>query len=304
MSKLLYKRRFLLSFIFYSLTACTSSSLLLVNTLAAFDDYQVYENLVYGKNELNRLDIYTPRDQAVDRATKLPVVIFFYGGCWGGCQTWNKENYAFVAQALTSQGYISVLTDYRRYPQVTFPAIIDDARRSVEWVKANIRHFGGDPDKMFLMGHSAGAHLAAMLSVNESYLQPQTFKSIKGFIGLAGPYDFLPFTEPYQKQVFGPEKNYPASQPINFVNGNEPPMLLLYGNRDETVKPHNIKSLADKVRNYGRLAETRYYDDIDHTFLLGALSIPYQQNEPVLGDIVHFLNQQRDFQYSVAKHAK
>ena len=276
-------------FFIYSLAnlpACTSSALFFVNELARFGNYQVIENIAYGPDKLNRLSIYKPDDLSEKKSS---VIIFFYGGCWGGCKTFAKEDYLFIAQALTSYGYIVVLADYRLYPEVKFPQIMDDTGRTVEWVKKNIERHNGDPKAIFLMGHSAGAHLAAMLTLNEKYLKPETYESIKGFIGLAGPYDFLPLTKPYQKAVFGPEEKYPESQPINFVDGAEPPLLLLYGKQDKTVKPHNIKNLAGKVRQLGGSVETRVYDDLDHTGILEALTVPLQNHEPVLSDIVEFI---------------
>ena len=134
---------------------------------------------------------------------------------------------------------------------VKFPEIIDDARRAVEWVHRNIGRYGGDPGKIFIMGHSAGAHLGAMLILDETYLDRDTYQAIQGFIGLSGPYDFLPHTEPYQYAVFGPETRYADSQPINFVDGTEPPLLLLYGDDDTQVKPRNIINLAEKIRAHG-----------------------------------------------------
>jgi acetyl esterase/lipase len=265
---------------------CTRSTLLAVNTLARFDDYSVIEDVAYGEHALNCLDIYLPVTKQASRAT----VVFFYGGCWGGCETITKENYRFVAQALTAHGYTVVIADYRRYPEVKFDRIMADVSRSVEWVRAHIAEYGGNSEKIFLMGHSAGAHLAAMLTFNKDYLPPETYQSIKGFVGLAGPYDFLPFTDSYQKEVFGPEKNYPASQPVNFVQGTEPPVLLLYGNNDVTVKPVNIESLTRKVREAGGCVETHVYGDLDHVELLGALSLPLQNSEPVLADIIRFLD--------------
>lgn len=270
----------------FALAGCTSSTLLAVNTLARFDDYTVIEDVAYGVHDLNRLNIYLPAQKQASRAT----VIFFYGGCWGGCETINKENYLFVAQALTAHGYTVVIADYRRYPEVKFDRIMADASQSVTWVRAHIANYGGDPEKIFLMGHSAGAHLAAMLTFNKDYLPPETYRSIKGFVGLAGPYDFLPFTDAYQKEVFGSEENYPASQPVNFVQGTEPPLLLLYGNNDVTVKLVNIESLTRKVRQAGGCVETHVYGDLDHVELLGALSLPLQNSEPVLADIIRFLD--------------
>jgi len=270
------------------LLGCVNSSLFLANTLARFDDYTVIENRIYGKEKLNTLDIYVP-DVTQILNTPFPVVIFFYGGCWGGCATFNKENYRFVAQALSSNQFITVIGDYRRYPQALFPEIINDSKNIVEWVKTYISHFHGDSNRIFLMGHSAGAHLAAMLTLNENYLKPETYQSIKGFIGLAGPYDFLPLTESYQKIVFGPTAKYPTSQPINFVSGTEPPLLLLQGILDEDVLPKNAKNLSRKIKQMRGCAKLQLYKNTDHTEILGALAIPIRDNKPVLTDIIKFL---------------
>lgn len=284
---LFQRARCLFSIVFlFALAGCASSTLFMLNALARFDDYTVIEDVAYGNHALNRLNIYLPARKQASRAT----VVFFYGGCWGGCETINKENYRFVAQALTGYGYTVVIADYRRHPEVKFSGIMADVGQSVIWVRAHIGEYGGDSENIFLMGHSAGAHLAAMLTFNKDYLPPETYQSIKGFIGLAGPYDFLPFTDAYQKVVFGPEKNYPASQPVNFVQGTEPPLLLLYGNNDVTVKPVNIESLSRKVRQAGGCVETHVYSNLDHVELLGALSLPLQNQEPVLSDIIRFLD--------------
>lgn len=268
------------------LAGCSETQLLLINSLARFDDFTVVENIAYGDHELNHLNIYRPKRAKQSRAT----VVFFYGGCWGGCETINKENYLFVAQALTSHGYTVAIPDYRRYPEVKFDTIINDSKQSVDWVKTHIAEYGGNSGNIFLMGHSAGAHLAAMLTLNEDYLAPLTYRSIKGFIGLAGPYNFLPFTDAYQKVVFGPEQKYPDSQPINFVQGTEPPLLLLYGTGDVLVKPVNIESLSRKVKEAGGCVETHLYGNLDHVGLLGSLSLPLQNSEPVLLDIIRFLD--------------
>ncbi len=285
-----HNKVFLLPLLFLILSACTSASLLLVNTLAKLDSYFVYQDIPYAEHALNRLDVYIPEKQTNKNTKPHPVVVFFYGGCWGGCDTRNKEQYTFVAQALTARGYIVILPDYRRHPDVTFDAIIKDASDAIKWVKAHINDYGGNGNQLFLMGHSAGAHIAAMLTLNEEYLQGDTYNSIKGFVGLAGPYDFLPFTKPYQYAVFGPEQKFSASQPINFVDGTEPPLLLLYGKEDTTVFPRNIKNLAAKVNKKTGKVEVHIYDDIDHFSILSALSIPYQNKQTVLGDIIRFLD--------------
>ena len=275
------------------LSGCTESGLFLVNRLASLSDYSSSENIPYGHDPLQSLSVYSPEPLPPRQVKTRPsTIIFFYGGCWGGCQTRNKEAFLFVAEAITSRGHLAVLVDYRRHPAVKFPEIIDDVRRAVEWVHLNIAQYGGDPQRLFLMGHSAGAHLGAMLTLDETYLTPSTYQGIRGFIGLAGPYDFLPFTEPYQKIVFGPETRYAASQPINFVDGTEPPLLLLYGNDDTTVKPQNLINLAQKVRDRGGMVTTHVYEGIDHADLLAAFSIPLRSTTPIYEDIFQFVKRQ------------
>ncbi len=264
-------------------TACNHPGLVVVNSLASFDNYTAVENIAYGQHPLNRLSLYLPENKS--KAT----IIFFYGGCWGGCETLNKEEYLFVAQALTAKGFTVVIPDYRRHPEVKFAVIMHDAAYAVQWVKDHIADYGGDPKQLFLMGHSAGAHIAAMLTLDESYLTPETYHAIKGFIGLAGPYDFLPFTDAYQKVVFGPKENYPKTQPVNFVDGTEPPLLLLYGNDDDTVKQVNIESLTQIVKRKGGCVKSYRYDNLGHAALLGALSIPLRAQETVLDNIVDFV---------------
>ncbi len=268
------------------LTACTGGSLAVVNTLARLGDYHVVSDQTYGTHKLNRLDIYIPDTLALSK----PTIIFFYGGCWGACMNYTKEDYAFVAQALTAQGYVVVIPNYPRYPELLFAQIMTHAQNAVLWVDKHINQYGGTPEQIFLMGHSSGAHMAAMLTLNECYLPKQTYQHINGFIGLAGPYDFLPFTKPYQKILFGAKKNDALSQPVNYVDGTEPPMLLLYGNQDETVYPVNIENLTKKIEHSGGKVEAHRYNNIDHASILGALSIPYQKQEPILNDIVNFIN--------------
>ncbi len=268
-------------------TACSNAGLTIVNSLASLDDFNAVENIPYGQHPLNRLSVYSPKQLPAGYSN--PTIVFFYGGCWGGCETLNKEEYLFVAQALTAQGFTVVIPDYRRHPEVKFATIMQDAARSVQWVKDHIADYGGNPGQLFLMGHSAGAHIAAMLTLDESYLSTATYRAVKGFIGLAGPYDFLPFTDAYQKVVFGPKENYPNTQPVNFVDGTEPPLLLLYGNDDHTVKPINIESLTRIVKRQGGCVESFRYKDLDHAELLGALSIPLRSEAPVLANIVGFV---------------
>jgi acetyl esterase/lipase len=279
--------RVLLAIVLLCTTACTDAGLTLINASARFGDYERVADIAYGDHARQQLDIYRPE---IDSHTLRPTVLFFYGGCWGGCKTWPKEQYRFVAEALTAAGFVTVLADYRLHPDVRFPAIIADAASALSWVSENITAFGGDPHQLFVMGHSAGAHLSAMLAFDDTHVAPATYESIAGFIGLAGPYDFLPLTKSYQREVFGPEENYPASQPINFVDGSEPPMLLLYGDADATVGRHNLVNLAAEVKARQGQVDTRIYPGLDHGLIVAALAAPLQGRYPVYKDVVNFIN--------------
>jgi acetyl esterase/lipase len=263
------------------LTGCSDTALMVANTLARFDDYSLTANQPYGAHALNRLDIYQPNEKAKG------TVIFFYGGCWGACRTFTRENYRFVAQALTSQGYVVVIPDYRRYPEVLFPQMMEDSATVVAWVRNNIARYGARPDQIFLMGHSAGGHLAVMLTVNERYLGARLHQNIRGFIGLAAPYDFI-FDKSYLPKVFA-GLDYQESQPSHFVDGSEPPLLLLYGNEDEAVYLRNIINMTRIVQQEGGKVEPHIYSGVDHATILAALSIPYRSRFEVMNHITAFL---------------
>jgi acetyl esterase/lipase len=271
------------------LTACSIASLplLIVNGMAAVGDYRLTSNLAYGSNAMQQLDVYH-----VERSPDSPpaaVLIFYYGGCWGACTDLHKADYRFVAQSLVDENTVVVIADYQQYPDVLFAGIMTDVTAVVTWVENNIGSYGGNPKQLFLMGHSSGAHLASMLALDEQYLPTATQANIRGFIGLAGPYDFLPFTKPYQPILFGPESHYPASQPINYVDGKEPPLLLLYGQDDDTVGEKNMLNLSAAVKASGGQIESKTYPGLSHSGLLAALSIPLRASNTVREDIRVFI---------------
>lgn len=270
----------------WAMQGCTSTSLLFVNTLARSGDYSRQADLAYGSDPRQKLDIYLP---AADAPVRKPTLIFVPGGCWGACETFPKDDYRFVADAFTAHGYGVVIVNYRLYPAVRFAPIISDVRDAVEWVHRHGAQQGLNVQALVLMGHSAGAQMTALLTLNEDYLSADTRAHLKGFVGLAGPYDFLPFTKPYQPDLFGPESLYPASQPINFVSGGEPPLMLLYGTADDTVKPRNIINLTNRVQQQGGVVVTRCYAGLDHGRILGVLARPLQDSTPVYRDILAFL---------------
>lgn len=265
------------------------SGLGVLNSMTTDDGYAVASNIPYDANTGMSLDMYNFRG-----SHDAPVVIFLYGGRW---TEGSKEQYKFVGQALTSQGFIAVIPDYRKYPQVRFPSFVQDAAKAVKWTRDNIQKYGGDPRKIFIMGHSAGAHIGAMLTLNEEYLKAAggSRSWIRGMIGLAGPYDFLPLTAPDLRDLFGPPDRYELSQPILFVDGKNPPMLLLHAEDDETVLVKNTRNLAKAIARAGGPVETLIYPKIgcpafnSHYCILATIAAPLRKQSDVLAGITDFI---------------
>jgi acetyl esterase/lipase len=245
-------------------------------------------NLAYADLPRQKLDVYVPRHAKANSA----VVIFFYGGDW---QTGDKEDYRFVAEAITSKGFIAVLPDYRLYPAVTFPAFMTDAALAVRWVHENIASYGGDPDRVFLAGHSAGAHIVALLTLDKHYLENVGLNRhvIRATAGLSGPYDFVP--SPPDRGVFSmpsDDTTPPADiEPINFVDGTAPPMLLIQGLSDPTVNPQNAPELAAKIRAAGGNARCITYPGVDHVGVVLSFAWPFRWIAPTLRDMTNYFTE-------------
>jgi acetyl esterase/lipase len=216
------------------------------------------------------------------------VVVFFYGGSW---QNGRREDYYFAGAGLAAKGFVAMLPDYRKYPQVVFPGFLEDGAMAVAWAKRNAARFGGDPSRVFLMGHSAGAHIAAMLSLDARYLGAQGLapKDLAGLVGLAGPYDFLPLRDPILKTIFAPEATIARTQPITFVAAGAPPAFLATGADDTTVNPRNTVNLAAKMRASGVSVLEKRYEGLNHYTLIGALGEPLRSRHPVFEDVIAFL---------------
>lgn len=263
------------------LVAC--SPLKLLNTVVPSAGYELTHDIAYGKRPRQHLDVYTPA-----RDLPAPVVVFFYGGRWSSGV---KAEYRFVGQALASRGLVAVIADYRVYPQVRFPAFVEDGAKAVRWTHRNVARYGGRPECVFLMGHSAGAHIAALLTLRETYLRSQDvpLTAVRGMVGLAGPYDFLPLTASDLKDIFATARDPRRTQPIHFAGGDEPPLLLMTGSDDTQVRPANSINLARRVRDAGGRARLMLYPERGHAGILLALAAPLRWLAPVLRDSSGFV---------------
>lgn len=241
-----------------------------LNAVTSGAGYSVVENVRYMPGARGTLDLYIPENAGPNA----PVVVFIHGGSW---DTGSKDIYLFVGQSLATEGIIVAIPNYRLYPEVQFPGFVEDAAKATvsvgAWAKRGENGISAGDHPLFLMGHSAGAEIAGLLATDGRYLAGQggSIGALSGFVGLSGPFDFLPLTDERYMRIF-PEATRPASQPVNFVDGDEPPMLLIHGGADTVVDPKNTRSLAAKARSAGVPVSDRIVPGVDHTGTIKAFA--------------------------------
>ena len=259
------------------LTACTTVGFYFANANVAYENMHIQKDVAYGDKPYETLDVYAPTTNDKHR-----ILIFFYGGGWSEGR---KENYAFVADRFVKEGYTVIIPNYGKYPQVTYPVFVQESAHAVAWADKHFHY-----PSLFVMGHSAGAYNAAMMATDPQYLAAYglTQARINGVIGLAGPYEFTPDDKKYQ-EVFNHMPDYKKMHVSTFVTGNQPPMLLLHGEDDDTVLPKNAALLADAVRKAGGSATVITYPDVEHIKIVGALTSRWEHYAPVARDISAFM---------------
>ena len=266
------------------LSGCAATTVL--NTLEPKSGVVTTRDVAYAPGARHSADVYAPRKPAA----QAPVVIFIYGGGW---DTGDKAQYGFVGAALASHGYVTVIPDYRVYPVGHYPDFLQDCALAVRWVHDHAADYGGDPGRIFLMGHSAGAYNAAMLGLDGRWLGAvglDPHRDIKGVVGLAGPYDFLPLNTDELRAIFGAAGQAPDSQPINHVDGVAPPMFLAHDLGDKVVYPRNTERLAAKIQTAGGEVQTRYYKGLSHALMIGVFAAPLRFMAPVFRDATQFID--------------
>ena len=266
------------------LSAC--SPLSVINAVSPGNALQADSDVAYGMKARQRLDIYRP----ASATNSSPVIVFFYGGTWN---SGNRADYAFVGRALAKRGYVVVIPDYRLYPDVHYPEILEDSASAVAWTVREIKNYGGDASRLFVMGHSAGAYNAAMVAFDPGLLAKSGIKpsAVRGFIGLAGPYNFLPIENLDTRPVFYYPNTPADSQPINHVTASSPPALLIAANKDDTVNPaRNTGEMASKMRAAGVPVREVYFDRVNHVTLVGTLATPLKGLAPTLDVVQAFVD--------------
>ena len=230
------------------LVAGACSPLALLNTFGPRDSgvRRVARDIPYGDDPRQRLDVYAPTDR---RTRPLPVLVLFYGGGW---DSGDKAQYGWAAQALAARGFVVALPDYRLVPQVHFPAFIEDAAMATARVGEIAGQYGADPARLGVIGQSAGAHLALMITLDRRYMAAVGAPGlIKAAVGLAGPYDFLPFDVPASVNAFGRVSDPTLTQPVTFARADAPPLWLGHGTADVIVHAEDTTILCERMRAVG-----------------------------------------------------
>ncbi len=246
---------------------------------------RVAEGVVFDPATGTKLDVWAPKQKT---SAKLPVLIFFYGGGW---HTGERAHYGFVGKAYAAKGFVVVMPDYRKVPKVRFPEFNEDGANAVRWVQDNIEKFGGDPKRVTLAGHSAGGYIAMMLTLDPHYLRDAGVVPgfVRATVGLAGPYDFLPFDSVRSINAFAKWPKPLETQPIHFARSDAPPIMVLTGTDDDTVKPRNAILLSRKLLSLGVQTKFKAYPGLSHEDLIMAVSKPFRGKGAVLDDSSMFL---------------
>ncbi|MGE8492380.1 alpha/beta hydrolase [Comamonas sp.] len=267
------------------LSGCSGAQVL--DRLVAHDTYHGPTGVPYGPDPRHLLDVYQPATGTVPG--NAPVVLFFYGGNWTSGE---RAEYRFVGEALAANGIIAVVADYRLSPQVHYDGFLGDCALALQWTLANAASLGGDPARVMVMGHSAGAYNAAMLALDPRWLAPLglTPDRLAGWIGLAGPYDFLPIVDPQVQVAFNWPHTPADSQPIFYADAKAPRTLLLAARNDKVVDTQrNTVGLANRLRAAGTEVDMRIFDHLSHVTTVAALARPLDWLAPVLPTVLDFV---------------
>lgn len=266
------------------LTACSAVDVL--NATVATDTYRRVGDQAYGADARQQLDVYQPTTDLKNA----PLVVFFYGGSWSSGE---RADYRFVGEALASQGMVCVVADYRLSPAVRYPAFLEDSAAAVRWAFDNAARFGADPARVFVMGHSAGAYNAAMLALDARWLRAVGLSPARlaGWIGLAGPYDFLPIGDPKTQVAFNWPGTPADSQPLVHASRASPPALLLAPTGDTVVDPQrSTVALASKLKSSGVRVQSELFDSVSHVTLVASMASVLRGRAPVLERVTAFVN--------------
>lgn len=242
-----------------------SVALNLVNSTNSTRGLTVVTDRRYGPDARNLLDVYAPPN-----ARNAPVVLFVHGGSWQGG---DKADYRFVGESLARAGYVTGVMSYRLAPQNRYPTYVQDAAAALKWLRDNTRTYGGNPDDLFMTGHSAGAFNAVEAVDNVRWLTEAgvPVSALRGVIGVAGPYSY-DFRE-FPSRVAFPENATPDEvMPDRHVRPDAPPHLLLVAENDTTVYPQNALNMEAALKKAGIPVTRTVLPKLNHVTIIGAVA--------------------------------
>jgi acetyl esterase/lipase len=245
--------------------------------------YRVHRELAYGQGSRQRFDLYLPKGAS----TPAPVLLFFYGGAF---RAGRKSEYRIMGEAFAAKGIIVAVADYRIYPEGRFPDFLNDGAAALAAVHARVAEFGGDPSRIFLAGHSAGAYIAVMMAANPAYVRAANADPswIRGVIAMAGRYHEIPLGDATGVEIFGGPARV-ETRPAAFIDGKRPPMLLLAGAAESPEVLVSHSKLASHLKEHGNEVQEIIYPGIGHMGIMLALAPGFRGRAPLREDIARFV---------------
>lgn len=218
--------------------------------------------LRYGAGKRQQIDIYEPAEIDEDTET----VVFIHGGGW---ETGNKDIHKFIGRSWARKNFTVAIPNYRLAPDATYPAQTHDIAEAVSWLQHNYDNYTGS---LYLAGHSAGAHLASLVGFSDQWREKAELEleKIRGFILLAGVYQFYPFdkADPRVKRFLGEKKYWEEAQPFNHLKKSLPPVFLAHGQEDHEVSLDQSIQLKERLTQLNVRNELVFEDHVGHLELL------------------------------------
>lgn len=267
-------------------SACANEAFLLPLNWSEEDTHVVSTtDLAYGTDARQTLDVYRPHE-----ARQAPVMVFWYGGSW---QQGAKGYYRFVGQSFARRGIVAILPDYRLAPDHPFPAFVEDAASAVRWARDHAEEFGGDPNRIYISGHSAGGHSALMLALDPLYLDAVGLapSDLAGVVSLAGPTGLENLRGEALKGVFPRTIPDDAFSPVALAARHAemvPPILLMIGLDDDVIHASNVARLADAIRAGGGSVTVKAYPGIGHIGLMLGFAAAFEGSSGAADDLARF----------------
>ena len=270
------------------------SALAIVNGITSNGGVGVSKDILYGDEPLQDLDIYYPKPlaQAMKKNTPIkqeyPMVVFVHGGSW---ESGNKDEYAFVGQSLAQAGYVTAVINYRKAPEHVYPDYVEDTAQAIAWSYKNAARFYADPERLAVIGHSAGAFNAVAAIANEDFLKPYGVKptDIRAVIGIAGPYsyDFRKFSS---ATAFAADATPDEVMPDRQIKGAQPPYLLLTAEKDTVVYATNTLKMTQALKAAGATVQTSEIAGASHASSIGAMAPPLRWVNDVRAQVLRYLD--------------